>query len=291
MRSLIAVTVVLSSLWLAGHSQAAEDEKPAIKLATYLENIRTDKDGAAAVARWQTIFSRSLQMHIDRLVADFSLDSAQRRHLEVAAKGTIERFMRRWTRSLVMKAILLEERGEDTEMIESILDADDFSEMQLLIGADQYLSLVTKDRLWQNAVSKVLGSNRFDELQEQERARSEQFLDRCADNVIEWLDRQYFFSTIQRKKLRELVRQELSKQPIPAEGNIYSQFFTLAWAYRIPDDKLLPVLTESQMEVWAQVKEQHLEIFDELGPAMDKYLDWFNPDSLTPEQLVKFETR
>ena len=265
MRSLIAVAVVLWSLLPVGQSALAEDETPAIKLAAYLEDIRNDEDGAAAIARWETIFGRSLLMHIDRLVADFSLDSDQRKHLEVAAKGTIERFMRRWTRSLVMKAILAEERGEDSELVGSILDADDLNEMQLMIGADRYLAQVTNDRLWQKAVSKVLGSQRFAELQTQERARSEQFLDRCSDNVVEWLDRQYFFSNTQRKKLHELVRLELTKQPVPVEGNLYSQFFTLAWAYRVPDDKLLPVMTESQMETWMQMKEQHLEILDEIG--------------------------
>ncbi len=290
MRSLIAVAVVLLSLLPVGHSASAEDGTPAIKLAAYLENIRTDEDGADAIARWQTIFGRSLRMHIDRLVADFSLDSDQRKHLEVCAKGTIERFMRRWTRSLVMKAILAEERGEDSDLVESILDADDLNEMQLMIGADRYLVQVTNDRVWQKAVSKVLGSERFAEVQTQERARTERFLDRCAANVVEWLDRQYFFSNTQRKKLHELVRLELTKQPVPVEGNLYSQFFTLAWAYRVPDDKLLPVLTESQMETWMQMKEQHLEILDEIGSEMNQYVDLFNPDSLTPEQLAKFET-
>lgn len=291
MRSLIAVAAVLSSLWPAGDSLAAEDDPPAVKLAAYLEAVRTDEDATTAMDRWRTIFGRSLQMHIDRLAADFSLDSTRRRHLEVAAKGTVERFMRRWIRSLVMRAILQEESGEDSELFESILDADDLNEMQLLIGADQYLTPVTNDRLWQNAVSKVLGPERSNELQKQKRARSEQFLDRSTDNVIEWFDRQYFFSKAQRKTLRELVRLELSKQPVPAEGNVYSQFFTLAWAYRIPEDKLLPILTESQMTIWVQVKEQHLEILNEISLEMSQYLNWFNPDSLTPEQLAKFETK
>ncbi len=71
-----------------------------------------------------------------------------------------------------MRAILQEESGEDSELFESILDADDLNEMQLLIGADQYLTPVTNDRLWQNAVSKVLGPERSNELQKQKRARS-----------------------------------------------------------------------------------------------------------------------
>ncbi len=290
MRSLIALAVVLSSAWHGEQTVRADDVAPAVKLAAYVEEFRSDEDAAAAVRRWQTIFGHNLQMYVDRIAADFSLESGQRKHLKVAAKGTIERFMRRWTRSMAIRAILLEERGEDSDAFDSIMDADELDEMQLVIGAERFVVWVTNDPLWQKAVTKVLGSERFDELRTQERARSEQFLDRVTDNVIEWLDRQYFFSMAQRKKLRVLVRRELSKHPHPVEGHIYSQFFTLAWAYQVPAEELSSILTESQMAVWTQMAEMHVEILEELGSELGRYIEWFNPDSLTPEQLAKFET-
>ncbi|MHC4879170.1 MAG: hypothetical protein ACYTGL_22175 [Planctomycetota bacterium] len=291
MRSLIALAIVLSSVWHADHAVRADDVEPAVKLAVYMENVRTDEAAAAAMLRWRAIFGRNLQMYVDRMVADFSLDPGQRKHLEVAAKGTIERFMRRWIRSMVIRAILLEERGEDSDALDSILDADELDEMQLVIGAERFVAWVTNDPLWQKAVNKVLGSERFDELRAQERTRSGQFIDRVTDNVIEWLNRQYFFSMAQRKKLRVLVRRELSKHPHPVEGHIYSQFFTLAWAYRVPAEELSSVLTESQMTIWTQMTELHVELLDELGSELDQYTEWFNPDSLTPEQLAKFEVK
>lgn len=291
MRSLIALAVALSSLWATGRAPAAEDETPAIKLAAYLQEIRTDEDAAAAMARWQAIFSRNLQMYVDRLAADFSLDESQQRHLEIAAKGTVERFMQRWARSMAIRYLLLEEEGEDSDEFDSIVQAEDLDEMQLVIGAERFVTWVTSDSLWRTAVQKTLGAEQFEKLQAQTRARSEQFLDRITDNVVEWLDRQYLFSAAQRKKLRPLVRRELAKVPFPVEGHIYSQFFTLAWAYRVPAEELSPILTESQMGVWKHMAEMHVEILDELGAELGRYLDWFNPDSLTPEQLAKFEAK
>ena len=99
MRLLIVVSASLAFQLAAASSSFADEPidnaAPTVRLAAYLDALQTEEDGRAAMAKWRSIFEQTLHLYVDRLVSDFQLDEAQQKHLDIAAKGTAERYIKR----------------------------------------------------------------------------------------------------------------------------------------------------------------------------------------------------
>lgn len=295
MRLLIVVGVLMAIQLTAACSSFADEpiEKaaPAIQLAAHVEALQADEDSRAAMQKWQAVFEKTLQLYIDRLVSNFQLDEAQRKHLEIAAKGTVERYIKRWTRALAMRAILMEQEGEETVGLDPVFDADEIDEYAQAFAPESFVKWMTADPLWQRALEKTLDAESLQQLRDREREREASIRDRLADTALVWLDEQYLLSEVQRQKLRPLIYQEISKDLTIFSGHIYTQFYALVWAYQIPAEKMQLILSETQLKLWTKRAQEYSELITGTESETRKIVRWFDPDSLTPEQMAQFETK
>lgn len=280
MRHLIATAALLTVLTTSAGSVSANDNDRAVKLAEYRKSFQTDEDLIKAVAAWRQTFSRAMQLHVDEIASDCDLNPGQKRHLEVAAKGVVERYVGRWTDAVAIRLVVMEEQDGESGFADSLFDNDELEQMSWLVGTWPLVRIMLREPVWQQALQKSLTKEQFDRLATKTRRRDARQLDVLTNWVMERLDQDYLLADKQVARLRPLVRKQLAGAEVPATEHIYGQIFTLIWPYRISEADVTEILTPTQWEIWKERSAVFTEIGDDLWTESFRVSDWFDPNSL-----------
>lgn len=280
MRLLTPLAGLLITLVILKAPASADEKDRAVALAAFRKSTHDDEAMSKAIAGWGEIFSRTIQMHADEVAADCGLDEGQKRHLDIAAKGVSERYLRRWTDAVAIRLIVMEEKQQESPIADTLFDNDEQKQISWLTGTWPIARTMQRDSVWQQALQKSLTKEQLEQVQLKIRKRDERHLDMLTNWVLDRLDEDFLLSNQQQTRLRPLVREQFADEATPVTEHIYGQIFTLAWAYRIPAEKVSEVLTPIQMTLWNDRVAVFTEFADELWADTFRVNDWFDPDTL-----------
>ncbi|MBI1311950.1 hypothetical protein GC176_11710 [bacterium] len=290
MRLLTSAAALLIVLTSFDAGASADEKDRAVKLAEFRKSAHDDEETRTAIAGWRQFFLGAMQMHADEIAADCRLNADQKRHLDVAAKGVVERYVKRWTDAVAIRLIVMKEKDEEPELGGSFFDPEDTREIAWAVGTRQIIRIIQREPLWQQTLQKTLTPEQREFVEAKGRKRDERQIDVAVNWILDRLDQDYLLTEQQQARVKPLLRQHLSKATIPVSSHLFGQLYTLAWAYRIPDAEINKIFTPSQQQLWGLRAELFTEIGEDLWSENLLTDRWFDPDSLNRDGIQIPET-
>lgn len=205
--------------------------------------------GNAATARAR--LKESLELYTDDIHRTCSLSDAQTRKLQLAGRGDIERFFRKYAEAKAKFQLI----RNDQQKVNQIFQ--DISPLQARIAT----GLFDRDSLLQKSLVNTINREQFLKYAKVREKRRQFQHESKIRLVVTLLDQSSPLTAAQRTKLSDLFRRETKP---PRKSGQYDYYAIMYQVTKIPDDQIKPLLDDIQWQVFKQQ-------FAQMG-AMEQWL-------------------
>ncbi len=202
-------------------------------------------------------FHGCMKLKLEELEQACDLTGEQLKTLDIAAKGTVERFTDRWVESTIrwieQRAGPFAKNQGNEAAIEQFAREEAFQQFEYYIGAGMIGAAMSREPLWRKALEKTLTAEQLAEYDAVTRRRQASISDTMVDYILATLDQELILSNKQRQTVRGMLVDQLAHGELNTlRGSIWGSYFLMSASYKIPEEDWSKVLSATQMDIWKE---------------------------------------